>query len=59
MSIIATDANGSTYYVMKLTNRRALLTQKTVNGSFVYATDASAPWSFAAAAGLVVQIENQ
>jgi hypothetical protein len=58
MTIIATDANGSTYYVTKLTSRKATLTQNVVNGSFLFATDATAQWGFSAAAGLVVQIAN-
>jgi hypothetical protein len=33
MTIIATDANGNTYYVTKLTARKALLTRKTQSGS--------------------------
>jgi hypothetical protein len=32
MTIIATDYNGNTYYVTKLTARKALLTRKTQNG---------------------------
>lgn len=33
MTIIASDYNGNTYYVTKLTSRKALLTRKTQNGS--------------------------
>lgn len=58
MTIAATDANGSTYYVTKLTARKATLTRNVVNGSFLFATDSTAQWGFAAAAGLVVQIAN-
>lgn len=60
-TIIATDANGNTYYVTKLTAHRALLTRQTDDGGdldWVYATGATAPWSFAAAAGSTVQIAN-
>lgn len=58
MTIAATDANGSTYYVTKLTARKATLTQNVVNGSFLFATGATVQWGFAAAAGSVVQIAN-
>lgn len=51
MSIIATDANGSTYYCTRLTNRRVTLTRAVVNGSFVYATGDRAAWSLSAASG--------
>ena len=51
MSIVATDANGSTYYCTRLTNRRVTLTRAVVSGSFVYATGDRAAWSLAAASG--------
>jgi hypothetical protein len=40
-TITATDANGNTYYVVKLTGRRAYLVQNTQNGSnaWLYAND--------------------
>lgn len=62
MSIIATDANGNTYYVTKLTAHRATLTRAVDDGSdgdWLFATGNTASWSFAPAAGLKVQIENQ
>lgn len=49
MSIGATDSNGSTYFVKKLTARRAVLVQNVVNGSFVFATGAAAGWNLNAA----------
>lgn len=49
MNLIATDVNGSTYYVTKLTARRATLTTATVNTSFEYATGAVTGWSLSAA----------
>lgn len=61
MTITATDANGNTYYVSKLTRHKATLVRLTDDGGdedWVYATGAVAPWSFAAAAGTVVQIAN-
>lgn len=62
MSITATDANGNTYYVTKLTAHRATLTRAVDDGSdgdWLFATGNTASWSFDAAAGLKVQIENQ
>lgn len=61
MTITATDAKSNTYYVKKLTARRATLVRLTdtgTQGDWVYATDESAPWSFAAADGVYVQIAN-
>jgi len=57
-TIIATDVNGSTYWVTKLTSHKALLTRKTMSGSYAFATDATAQWSFAAASTGIVQIAN-
>ncbi len=59
--LIATDANGNTYYVTKLTAHMATLSRLTDDGSdddWVYATNQSAPWSFDSATGVYVQIEN-
>lgn len=57
--IMATDSLGSTYYVTKLTAHKAVLHQWTDGGSgFLYNNFYSAPWSFAAAADIVVQIET-
>lgn len=58
MNIIATDVNGSTYFVQKLTARRALLVQKTVNGSFAFASGSVAKWSIVSAAAGVVSIAH-
>lgn len=61
MTITATDANGNTYYVSKLTRHKATLVRLVDDGSdgdWVYATGATAPWDFAAASGLTVQIAN-
>ena len=60
MSIIATDANGNTYFVTKLTAHKATLTQKTQNGenAWVYANEGVAQWRFAPAQGSIVQIAN-
>lgn len=59
MSITATDSNSNTYFVRKLTQHRAVLVQIAGGSNYLYATGASAPWSFAAASGNVVQIANQ
>lgn len=56
--IVATDANGSTYWVTKLTAHRATLVRRTQNGSYIHPTGGTAAWSFAAADLLRVQIEN-
>jgi hypothetical protein len=61
MTITATDANGNTYYVSKLTRHKATLVRLVDDGGdadWLYATGAVAPWDFAAASGLVVQIAN-
>lgn len=58
MDLTATDVNSNTYYVTKLTERRAQLTRKVGGSNYVYADGESAPWSFDAAAGIYVQIAN-
>lgn len=58
MDLYATDAAGNTYYVTKLTERRAYLTRKSGGSNYVYANGQSAPWSFADAAGTYVKINN-
>ena len=60
-NIIATDANGNTYYVTKLTAHKATLTRLVDDGGdldWVFATGAVAQWSFNAASGTIVQIAN-
>ena len=59
MTIGATDSAGETYFVTKITGRRVRLTQNSGGGGSVYATGATAPWKFAAAAGIYVQLDNQ
>ncbi len=62
MTISATDSNGNTYFVRKLTQHRAVLVRNVDDGGdsdWLYATGASAPWGFAAASGNTVQIDNQ
>lgn len=58
MNLLATDVNGSTYYVTKLTARRATLTTATNNGGFEYATGAVAGWSLDAATTGTVSLAN-
>ena len=59
MTIIATDTLGSTYYVTKLTARRAVLTRQTDGGSgYEFATGAVSGWSINAASTGVVSIAN-
>jgi hypothetical protein len=58
MNILATDVNGSTYYVTKLTARRAVLSTATDNGGFEYADGAVSGWSLAAATTGTVSIAS-
>lgn len=59
MYVGATDTNGSTYFVKKLTARRAVLVQRVVNGSFEFETNEAAGWSLDAASTGVVLIDNR
>jgi hypothetical protein len=54
-SIVATDAAGDTYYVTKLTARRATLTQGT---GTVFTTGRSVPWTLGTATSTVAKITN-
>lgn len=56
MSIIATDANGSTYFISKLTMNYALLWQYAKSGSFLIANGTRAQWTTGTAVGSVVSI---
>jgi len=58
MNIVATDTNGSTYYVTKLTARRAVITRSTASGSFVYASGSSVGWNISTPATDIVTIAN-
>jgi len=60
MTIRATDDNGNTYFVTKLTARRATLHRDTQSGSnaWLFANDVSAPWTFDSTANGRVIIEN-
>jgi hypothetical protein len=60
MTIIATDNNGNTYYVTKLTAHKAILTRQTQNGSnaWLYATSQAAKWTIGAAGVGVVSLAH-
>jgi hypothetical protein len=58
MNIEAVDANGSKYYVRKLTARRAVLVQTTASGSFAFADGSAAGWTLGAPSAGVVTIGN-
>jgi len=59
MYLTATDVNGSSYYVTKLTSRKALLTQ--VSGSsfaYAFASGTQAGWTLGAASAGFVSVAN-
>ncbi len=56
MNILATDANGSTYFVKKLTSRRAVLVQSTASGSFLFDSNEAAGWTLGAASSGIVSL---
>ena len=58
MNIVATDWNGSTYYVKKLTARKAVLAQSTASTAFLILDGASTGWTLGAATGTVVTISQ-
>ena len=58
MNIVATDLNGSTYYVKKLTARRAVLVQTTASGSFLFDNNEAAGWTINGASSGIVSLSN-
>lgn len=56
--IKATDDDGNTYYVTKLTRHRAVLSRWNEENTFLFETGASVPWSFDSTANGRVIIEN-
>lgn len=58
MNVIATDVNGSTYFVKKLTARRATLVRYTESGSFEYETNQATGWTLGSATTGTVSIAN-
>jgi hypothetical protein len=59
MNLVATDANGSTYYVKKLTAHKAVLVQSTASGSFLVANNGVSAWTLNGASSGFVSIANQ
>lgn len=58
MFIVATDVNGSTYYVKKLTARRVTLVRKAMVGAYEYATNEAAGWTLGSASTGTVSIAS-
>lgn len=58
MNIIATDSSGATYWVKKLTARRAVLVQRTSTSTALIATNAAAGWTLGSATGTIVSIAS-
>ena len=58
MNIVATDWNGSTYYVRKLTAHRAVVVQTTASTAFLVADGHQTGWTLGAATGTVVTIAH-
>ena len=55
---LATDFNGSTYFVNKLTAHKAHLVQKTASGSFLVGNNVATGWTIGTATGTVVTIAH-
>ena len=58
MNIIATDWNGSTYFVNKLTAHRAIVVRSTASTAFLVLDGASTGWTLGAATGTIVTIAH-
>ena len=58
MKLIATDVNGSTYWVTKLTARRCTLKQRTMTGSYAVADGGSSGWNISTPATGIVTIAS-
>lgn len=58
MNIVATDHNGSTYFVRKLTAHRAIVVQSTVSTAFLVGNSISTGWTLGSATGTVVTIAH-
>lgn len=58
MNLLATDTLGSTYYVTKLTAKRAVLTTATDNGGFEFADGSAAGWTLGSATTGTVSIAS-
>ena len=58
MNLVATDTNGSTYWVTKLTARRCILTRRTMSTAYLFATNGAAGWTISGASEGVVSIAS-
>jgi hypothetical protein len=58
MNLIATDANGSTYWVTKLTARRCILTRRTMSTAYLFTTNGAAGWNITGAVTGKVSLAN-
>ena len=58
MNIIATDFNGSTYYVRNLTAHRAIVVQSTMSTAFLVGDGVSTGWTLGSSTGTIVTIAN-
>jgi hypothetical protein len=56
MTITALDTNGSSYFVTKLTARKARIVQYVKSGSFVFASGAVVGWNLTAASATAVKV---
>jgi len=56
MTITALDTNGSSYFVTKLTDRKARIVQYAVSGSFVFASGSVVKWNTSGAGTNTVQV---
>jgi hypothetical protein len=58
MYITATDANGATYWVTKLTAHKARLKQRTAGGGYLIADGAQTGWNIGSPTGTIVTLSN-
>ena len=58
MNLIATDVNGSTYWVTKLTARRCTLVQRTMSGSYAVVDGGTSGWTINGPSTGVVSIAS-
>jgi len=57
--MVAEDGNGSTYFVKKLTARRAVLSRSTVSTAFLFDNSEAVGWNLTAAATGIVKIRSR
>jgi hypothetical protein len=58
MYIVATDANGSTYWVTKLTAHKARLKRRTMSTAYLIADGAQTGWNIGVPSGTIVTLSN-